>query len=79
MDGSEIHEVILTPLALEKRKTNYQCFAPNIEQYHTINHLSKKITAEKRNVLTESARIVRGKIKNIIKCNPSELRRTYYS
>lgn len=71
-DGSEINEVVLTILSLELRNVSYQCFAPDIEQYHVIDHLKGKDISECRNVLTESARIVRGNIRNLVECNPDE-------
>ncbi|SPP32644.1 Enhancing lycopene biosynthesis protein 2 [Arsenophonus endosymbiont of Aleurodicus floccissimus] len=71
LDGAEINEVVLTLLSLEKRGVNYQCFAPDIEQYHVVNHLTGEQTSEKRNVLIESARIVRGKVKPITECDSS--------
>jgi enhancing lycopene biosynthesis protein 2 len=61
-DGSEIHEATLTLLAISKLGGEYSIFAPNIEQYHVINHLTGTVMNEKRNVLIESARIARGKI-----------------
>lgn len=71
LDGSEISEVILTLLALEKRGVNYESFSPDMNQFHVIDHVTKKITSEKRNILVESARIVRGKIKSIKECDIS--------
>jgi enhancing lycopene biosynthesis protein 2 len=62
-DGSEINEAVLTLLHIAKNGASYQCFAPDIEQFHTINHLTGEEVAETRNVLVESARIVRGDIK----------------
>jgi len=64
-DGAEIHEAVLTLLAIDKNNCEYQIFAPDIEQYHVINHLNGEILKEKRNVLTESARIARGNIKSL--------------
>lgn len=64
-DGSEIHESVLTLLALEENQASYQCFAPNIQQHDVINHQNGEIMDESRNVLIESARISRGEIKNI--------------
>ena len=61
-DGSEIHEAVCALLSIENMKCTYQCFAPDIEQAAVINHLNNKPTSEKRNVLTESARIARGNI-----------------
>lgn len=64
-DGAEIHESVLTMLALEENGATYQCFAPDIPQYHVINHLNGEESTESRNVLIESARIARGEIKPI--------------
>ncbi|MFA6401840.1 MAG: isoprenoid biosynthesis glyoxalase ElbB [Salinivirgaceae bacterium] len=62
-DGAEIQEVVLTLLAINKAGSSYQCFAPDINQHHVINHITGKEVQETRNVLVESARIARGKIK----------------
>jgi enhancing lycopene biosynthesis protein 2 len=65
-DGSEIHEAVLTLLAINKRNAEYVIMAPNKEQAHVVNHLSgDESKGEKRNVLVESARIARGNIKDI--------------
>ena len=65
-DGSEIHESVLTLLAIEQQGATYRCFAPNINQHHVINHLTGEVNAsETRNVLEESARIARGDIEDI--------------
>jgi len=65
-DGSEIHEAVLTLLAIENNHASYRCFAPNITQYHVINHLTGEVSADDtRNVLVESARIARGDIEDL--------------
>jgi len=64
-DGAEIHEATLTLLAIKKLGADYEIFAPDILQYHVVNHLTGKEMSEKRNVLVESARIARGKIKSL--------------
>lgn len=65
-DGAEIYESVLTLLNLDTRGVDYQCFAPDMEQMHVINHLSGEIAeGESRNVLVEAARITRGNIKNL--------------
>ena len=65
-DGSEIHETVLTLLAIEQCGASYRCFAPNIDQYHVVNHFTGNISEqESRNVLVESARIARGDIEDI--------------
>ena len=62
-DGAEIHESVLSLLALDRQGASYQCFAPDISQHHVINHISGEEMAESRNVLVEAARIARGQIK----------------
>lgn len=71
-DGAEIHEAVLTLLAIDKNNCTYQMFAPDIEQYHVINHLTGEVSAEKRNVLVESARIARGNIKALSEFNAAD-------
>ncbi len=64
-DGTEIHEAVITMLALDRKGAQIICMAPDIDQFHVMNHLAGETTDEKRNVLVESARIARGNIKNI--------------
>ena len=64
-DGAEIHESVLTLLAIDRAGAQAICMAPNVDQMHVINHLKGEPTNEKRNVLVESARIARGEIKDI--------------
>lgn len=64
-DGSEIHEATLTLWAIHKNGADFQCFAPNINQHHVLNHLNGEEMPERRNVLIEAARIARGKIKDL--------------
>ena len=61
-DGAEIHEAVLTLLAIQKSGAIYSIFAPDKDQHHVVNHFSGEEMPEKRNVLIESARIARGKI-----------------
>ncbi len=72
-DGSEIHEAVLTLLFLDKAGAQAVCMAPNIDQYHVINHLTQQPTDEKRNVLVESARIARGNIKDLKEVDASQI------
>ncbi|MDC0609729.1 isoprenoid biosynthesis glyoxalase ElbB [Vibrio sp.] len=64
-DGSEIHEAVLTLLAIEQNDAQWECFAPDIEQLHVINHKTGEVSDETRNVLVESARIARGNISDL--------------
>ena len=66
MDGSEIHESVLALLAIDRASAEAVCMAPNIKQLHVINHLTgEPDEGAVRNVLNESGRIARGKIKDI--------------
>jgi len=71
-DGAEIHESVLTLLAIARHGAQYQCFAPDIDQAHVINHLTGAEMPETRNVLTEAARIARGNIKSLAEYNASD-------
>lgn len=62
MDGSEIHESVMTLLAIDRNECQYTIFAPDADQYHVVNHYTKEVMNEKRNMLVEAARIARGDI-----------------
>ncbi|MCK5096800.1 MAG: isoprenoid biosynthesis glyoxalase ElbB [Desulfobacteraceae bacterium] len=63
-DGSEIHEAVITMLALDKAGVEIVFMAPDI-QYNVINHFKNKNANEQRNALVEASRISRGKMENI--------------
>ncbi len=71
-DGAEIHESVLTLLAIQRAGARYQCFAPDIDQYHVINHMTGEEMDEKRNVLIEASRIARGDIKPLSDYSPAD-------
>ncbi|WP_207060681.1 isoprenoid biosynthesis glyoxalase ElbB [Motiliproteus sp. SC1-56] len=72
-DGSEIYETVMTLYQLEQQGACYQCMAPNVEQHHVIDHRSGEPMAdERRNVLTESARLARGEIIDLAEAKPDE-------
>lgn len=73
LDGSEIHESVLTLLALSRRNAEVLCMAPDNDQAEVVNHLTGEKTHEKRNILVEAARIARGKIKNIRDVRASDI------
>jgi enhancing lycopene biosynthesis protein 2 len=73
IDGSEIHEAVSILIALDKRGANIVCIAPNITQAETVSHLTRKPAQPARNVLEESARIARGKIRDLATVKASEL------
>lgn len=71
-DGSEIHEAVLTLLAIDRQGCEAVCMAPNME-LSVVDHLTTRETGEKRNVLAESARIARGNIRDIAGVTAAEL------
>lgn len=64
-DGAEIHESVLTLLAIDQAGAKAVCCAPDIPQAAVVNHVTQKPEAGTRNVLVESARIARGDIRNL--------------
>lgn len=63
LDGSEIHESVLTLLSIVQNNASYQCFSLDLPQHHVTNHLTDETSeGESRNMLVESARIARGNI-----------------
>ena len=65
-DGSEIYEAVLTLLALERAGVQVLALAPDVAQADVVNHYTGGETRmEGRDVLAESARIVRGKIQGL--------------
>ncbi len=74
MDGSEIHEAVLTLLHLDKKSAEIICMAPDDKQSRIVNHSSNEIIYdEKRNMLIESARIARGDIKDLAAINADDI------
>ena len=71
-DGSEINETVTLLLALDQHNIEYQAFAPDENQYEVDNHVTGPCTMEKRNMMVEAARIVRGNILPITKFNAND-------
>ncbi|WP_287817906.1 isoprenoid biosynthesis glyoxalase ElbB [Idiomarina sp.] len=71
-DGAEVNETVLTLLHIAKQGASYECFAPDIEQMHTINHLKGEESGDKRNVLEEAARITRGEVRPLSDLDSTE-------
>ena len=70
-DGSEIHEAVITLVALSAAGASVTCAAPNKDQMHVINHASGAEMSETRNVMIESARISRN-IADLSTVNPDD-------
>lgn len=73
LDGAEVHEAVLSLLALDEAGAEAVCMAPDIPQRKVTNHLSGEDADETRNVLVEAARIARGQIRDIATVDPDEL------
>ena len=66
LDGAEIQEACCTLLALDRRGAELVAMAPDVAQHHVVDHLAKQPAAgQGRGVLAESARIVRGQIRDL--------------
>lgn len=66
LDGSEIHESVITLLALDRAGADVECLAPDKPQLDVVDHRSgEAVSGESRNVLAESARIARGAIRDV--------------
>lgn len=71
-DGSEIHEAVFTLLAIDRNGAEAICMAPDMA-LDEVDHLAGQATGAKRNVLSESARIARGNIKDIAGVKAADL------
>jgi len=66
LDGAEIQEAVCTLLSLDRRRAAVQAFAPDVPQMHVVDHLrSEPVAGAARQVLAESARIVRGQVRDL--------------
>lgn len=72
-DGSEIHEAVLTLLAIDRLGGHARIYAPDRPQMNVVDHRTGQVaTGETRNVLVESARIARGEISPLADFDPAE-------
>jgi enhancing lycopene biosynthesis protein 2 len=73
-DGAEIHESVITLLAIDRLGAEAVICAPDRPQLHVVNHLSGDVEeGAERNVLVESARIARGAIRDVAEVTADEL------
>ncbi len=71
LDGAEIHEATSVLFALSRAGVEYRCLAPD-KLLDVVDHRTGEPTGEKRNVLTEAARIARGEIDDLATVNGSD-------
>ncbi len=73
-DGAEIHESVLTLLALDRAGAEVRCFAPDVDQAGVVDHLrGNPVPGERRNVLVEAARIARGHVEDVRQARAKDL------
>jgi enhancing lycopene biosynthesis protein 2 len=73
-DGTDVHEAVLTLLALEAAGEKPLLLAPEIAQERTVDHLTgEEVADERRDVLRESARLARGAISALATIRPEHL------
>jgi enhancing lycopene biosynthesis protein 2 len=74
LDGAEIHEAICTLLSIDRRGAELVAAAPDVPQLHVVDHLRQAPAEdEQRSVLVESARIVRGKIRDLAELSANDV------
>lgn len=74
LDGAEIHEATCALLSLDRRGAKLVALAPDVEQMHVVDHLKgAPAEGERRRVLAESARIVRGQITELSQVGAKDL------
>lgn len=72
-DGAEIHEAVLTLLAIEEAGAEPVCIGIDKDQHHVVNHMTGEEQSEKRNMMIEASRIARGDIKEISDVEPADI------
>jgi enhancing lycopene biosynthesis protein 2 len=74
LDGAEIQEATCTLLSLDRRGAVLVATAPDQPQHHVVDHLKQQpVTGASRNVMQESARIVRGQITPLDRVQAADL------
>jgi len=74
-DGSEISEAVLALYWIERAGGRAICMAPDAVQTHVVDHLTQTPDASSgpRHVLSESARIARGQVRDIATVRDNEV------
>lgn len=74
LDGAEIQEATCTLLSLDRRGAKLVAMAPDVEQLHVVDHVKgAPAGGEKRRVLEEAARIVRGNVVELSQVSARDL------
>lgn len=73
LDGSEAQETILSLLALDQAGARVQCFAPDTDQRHVVDHqTSQPVEGARRNCRTEAARLTRGNVADVAQARAAD-------
>ncbi len=73
-DGSEIHESVITLLALDRAGAEMVFCAPDVDQMHVVNHHTGEVVeGESRNARVEAARIARGPVADVAEIDAADL------
>jgi enhancing lycopene biosynthesis protein 2 len=72
-DGSEVHEATFALLAIDQAGAEAICFAPPGNTCYVRDHLTGHDANDTRSMIVESARIARGKIRDLATAQASEL------
>lgn len=74
LDGSEIHEAVLTMLHLDRAGAAIVCIAPRGPTMHVVDHAAGEVKAgQSRDMLVEAARIARGRIRDLAMVRTEDL------
>eukprot|EP00830_Metopus_es_P018704 TRINITY_DN661_c0_g1_i1.p1 TRINITY_DN661_c0_g1~~TRINITY_DN661_c0_g1_i1.p1 ORF type:complete len:300 (+),score=52.38 TRINITY_DN661_c0_g1_i1:98-901(+) len=66
LDGSEIYESVSCLISLSRNNIEFEAFSLNKMQYDVVNPITGHKMKQQRNLMEESARLTRGKVKDII-------------
>ncbi len=73
-DGAEIHESVITMLALDRAGAEMVFCAPDKAQMHVVNHHTGEVAeGESRNVRVEAARIARGPVADVAEVDAADI------
>jgi enhancing lycopene biosynthesis protein 2 len=72
LDGSEIREAVAVLWALSRAGAEAEFFAPDAQQRDVVDHLTGEPVHERRDILVESARIARGKVRPLTELDPKQ-------
>jgi enhancing lycopene biosynthesis protein 2 len=73
LDGSEIHETVLTLLFLDQAGAKVVCMAPSGDQQDVMDHQTAGASGERRKMIAEAARISRGNAQDVDHVNAKDL------